>query len=146
VEGVLEHWNLRCLVNLMGKVLWPDPRTAAFGSRWGLVKKTSLAVWALRVIMPKKPDHVHVRSLSHHGSCQHNHSYQRRHQTPLVREDLSSFLLDIREPVTSEERPLSLPAQACRISVGCSALTGSTGVSLWSREPDCILRMPVTTS
>jgi hypothetical protein len=118
VEDVCEHWNLRCLVNLMGKVLWPGSRTAAFGRGRASVTKTSLAVWALHVIMPKKPAHVHVRSLSHHGSYQHNHSYQRRHQTPLVHEDISSFLLDIREPVTNEERPLSLPAQACWISGG----------------------------
>jgi len=103
VEGVLEHWNLRCLVNLMGKVLLPGPRTAAFGSGLGSVTKASLAVWALRVTRPKKPAHVNVRSFSHHGSYQHNHSYQRRHQTPLVHEDISSFLLDIREHVTSEE-------------------------------------------
>jgi hypothetical protein len=109
VEGVLEHWNLRCLVNLMGKVLWPGSRIAAFVRERYLVTKTSLDVWALRVIMPKKLAHVHVRFLSHHGSYQHNHSYQRRHQTPLVHEDISSFLLDIREPVTSEERALSLP-------------------------------------
>jgi hypothetical protein len=109
VEGVLEHWNLRCLVNLMGKVLWPGSRTAAFGRGRSLVTKTSLDVWALCVIMPKKLAHVHVRFLSHHGSYQHNHSFQRRHQTPLIHEDISSFLLDIREPVTSEERTLSLP-------------------------------------
>jgi hypothetical protein len=96
-------------VNLMGKVLWPGSRIAAFGRGRSLVTKTSLDVWALRVIMPKKLGHAHVRFLSHHGSYQHNHSYQRRHQTPLVHEDTSSFLLDIREPVTSEERPLSLP-------------------------------------
>jgi len=142
----LEHWNLRCLVSLMGKVLCPAPRTAAFGSGRGSVTKTSLAVWALRMLRPKKPAHVRVRSSSHHGSYQHNHSYQRRHQTPLVHEDISSFLLDIRERVTSEERPLPLPAQACWISEMCSTFIGSTGVSLWSREPDCILRMPVTTS
>lgn len=146
MEGVLEHWNLRCLVSLMGKVLGPGPRTTAFGSDRALVTKTSLAVWALRVIRPKKSAHLHVRSFSHLGSYQHNHSYQRRHQTPLVHEDISSFLLDIRERVTSEERPLPLPTQACWISEMCSTFTGSTGVSLWSREPDCILRMPVTTS
>jgi hypothetical protein len=94
VEGVLEHWNLRCLVNLMGKVLWPGSRTAAFGRGRASVTKTSLAVWALRVIMPNKPAHVRVRFLSHHGSYQHNHSYQRRHQTPLVHED--SQLLSAR--------------------------------------------------
>jgi hypothetical protein len=116
VEGVLEHWNLRCLVNLIGKVLWPGSRIAAFGRGRALVTKTSLAVWALHVIMPNKPAHVHVREISHPGSYQHNHSYQRRHQTPLVHEDISSFLFNTKEPVTSEERPPSLPPQACRIS------------------------------
>lgn len=107
MEGVLEHRNLRCLVNLMGKVLWPGSRSSAFGRRRVPVTKTSLAVWALRVIVPNNHAHVHVRFLSHHGSCQHNHSYQMRHQTPLIREDISSFLLDIREPVTSEESSLT---------------------------------------
>lgn len=129
-----------------GEGALPGRRTAAFGSGRGSVTKTSLAVWALRVSRPKKPAHVSARSFSHHGSYQHNHSYQRRHQTPLVHEDISSFLLDIWERVTSEERPLPLPAQACWISEMCSTFIGSTGVSLWSREPDCILRMPVTTS
>jgi len=145
VEGVLEHWNLRCLVNLMGKVLCPGPRPSAFGRRRVPVTRTSLAVWALCVIMPKNHAHVRVRFPSHSGSYQHNHSFQRRHQTPLIHEDISSFLLDIREPVTSEDIS-SPPVQLCRMSVRCSALIGFTGVSHWSREPDCILRMPVTTS
>jgi hypothetical protein len=58
VEGVLEHWNLRCLVNLMGKVLCPGPRTAAFVSGRDSVTKTSLVVWALRMSRPNKPAHI----------------------------------------------------------------------------------------
>lgn len=54
-EGVSGHWKLRCLVHLMGKVLWPGYSSLTCGERRALATETSVDAWALHVSVPNTP-------------------------------------------------------------------------------------------
>lgn len=115
MEGVSEHWNLRFLVDLMGKMLWPWCWTL-FLAEWGaLATEASVVVWSRHVSVPNKPLTCTVRLASQQWSYQRDHSCQRRRQTALALEDIRSFIFLLGSCVAIEERYLSPPAQACRL-------------------------------